>query len=320
VITLDDVLSARQRIAPHIRQTPFMTASRLGDAAKVALSLKCESFQKTGSFKVRGALNAILGMSAEKKKRGVITVSAGNHAQAVAYAASIAGVSSTVVMPETASKLKVAASRGYGAEVVLHGPSGIEAFARARELEAERGLVFVHPFEDVAVVAGAATVGLEILEQADAPIDVVVVGVGGGGLISGVAASIKAKSPRTRVVGVEPEGAAVMRKSLDAGHATRLDRIDTIADGLAAPMAGNLTYAMVKALVDDVVLVTDEEIKQAMRDLMLLAKLVVEPAGAAAVAAITAGRIGAKPGTRVVAIVSGGNVDLDRYASMISAG
>jgi len=318
VITLDDIVAARRRIAPHIRQTPLMTATRLGDAAGVALSLKCESFQKTGSFKVRGALNAILGMDETTRSRGVVTVSAGNHAQAVAYAAAMAGASATVVMPKKASALKVAASRGYGAEVVLHGASGIEAFAHAHELEAERGLVFVHPFDDPKVLAGAGTVGLELVEQAEQPIDVLVVGIGGGGLISGVAAAVKARSPSTRIVGVEPTGADSMRRSLDVGAPVRLETLDTIADGLAAPMAGEETFPMVRTFVDDVVLVTDDEIRQAMRDLMSLAKLVVEPAGAAAVAAIAAKRVGAEPGARVVAIVSGGNVDLARYAAILS--
>jgi threonine dehydratase len=320
VISLDDVLAARQRIAPHIRQTPLMSASRLGDPARVALWLKCESFQKTGSFKVRGALNAILNMDPSRRSRGVITVSAGNHAQAVAYAAAMAGVSSTVVMPLQASKLKIAASRGYGAEVVLHGSSSIEAFAYARVLERERGLVFLHPFDDLDVAAGAGTVGLEIVEQAREPVDVLVVSIGGGGLIAGVAAAVKALSPRTRIVGVEPVGAAAMRKSLDAGHPVRLDHIDTIADGLSAPMAGELTYPAVRALVDDVVLVDDDAIRQAVRDLMSLAKLVVEPAGAAAVAAIAGGEVGAAARARVVALISGGNVDLSRYAEIIGAG
>src|SRR3954471_15999194 len=184
MMDIGDIRDARDRIAPHIRRTPLMTASRLGEAAGVSLSLKCESFQKTGSFKVRGALNAILRLDADQGARGVITVSAGNHAQAVAYAASMAGVKSTVVMFTKASPLKVAASRGYGADVVLHGTSSIEAFARAHEIERERNLVFIHPFDNEHVAAGAGTVGLELSE--DQPdIDVLVVSIGGGGLIAG---------------------------------------------------------------------------------------------------------------------------------------
>lgn len=318
MLTLDDVLAARERIAGKVHRTPVMPASRIGAAQGVALSLKCESFQKTGSFKVRGALNAVLQLGETQRARGVITVSAGNHAQALAYAAASVGVTATVVMPLTAQKLKVEASRGYGAEVVLHGSSAIEAFAHSRQLEAERGLLFVHPFDDVAVAAGAGTVGLEILEDVDR-VDVVVVSIGGGGLISGVATAIRARSPGVRIIGVEPIGAAAIRRSLDAGKPLRLDRIDTIADGLSAPMAGDLTFPIIQRLVDDVVLVSDDEIRAAMRELLTMAKLVAEPAAAAAIAAVSAGRVGARRGDRVVAVLSGGNVDLTRLAE-IAAG
>lgn len=265
---------------------------------------------------MRGALNAVLLLDDAQRARGVITVSAGNHAQALAYAAAIGGVKATVVMPAKASPLKVAASRGYGADVVLHGASSIEAFAHARALEKERGLVFVHPFDDVAVVAGAGTVGLELVDDDRAEMDVIVISIGGGGLISGIASALRARSPKTRIVGVEPEGAAAMRKSLDVGHPVRLDKIDTIADGLSAPMAGELTFPIVRDLVDDVVLVSDDEIRAAMRDLLSSAKLVAEAAGAASLAAVTAGRVGAQRGSRVVAVISGGNVDLTRLAEI----
>jgi threonine dehydratase len=316
MISIDDITAARQRIDGHIRRTPLMSASRLGDAAGVTLSLKCESFQKTGSFKVRGALNAILKLDAAQRARGVITVSAGNHAQAVAYAATMAGVKSTVVMPAKASSQKVAASRGYGADVVLHGTSSIEAFAKAHELEKERGLVFIHPFDNADVAAGAGTVGLELTDDDAPPIDILVVSIGGGGLIAGVASAVRARSPKTRIVGVEPEGAAAMRKSLDAGRPVRLDKIDTIADGLTAPMAGDLTFPIVRDLVDDVVLVSDAEIRSAVRDLLSSSKLVAEPAGAAALAAICGKKVGAQRASRVVAIISGGNIDLTRLAEI----
>jgi threonine dehydratase len=319
MITIDDVLAARQRIAGKVHRTPLLPATRLGAAHGVSLLLKAESLQKTGSFKVRGALNAILQLDEAAKRRGVITVSAGNHAQAVAYASALAGVKSTVVMFETAPRTKVEASRGYGAEVILHGESGLQSFAHAQKLSEERGLVFIHPFDDPQVAAGAGTVGLEILEDAK-DVDVVVAGIGGGGLISGVVSAIKAKSPRTRVVGVEPVGAAATRKSLDAGSPQKLDRIDTIADGLSAPWAGQLTFPVIQKLVDDVVIVTDDEIRAAMRDVLLYAKLVAEPAAAASVAAITNGRVGAKQGDRVVAILSGGNVDLTRLAEVAQSG
>lgn len=317
MFTVVDVQAARERITGRLHLTPLLPATRIGAPHGIALSLKCESLQKTGSFKVRGALNALLSLDDTERQRGVITVSAGNHAQAVAWAAAATGVKATVVMPLAAQRLKVEASRGYGAEVVLHGASSIEAFAHARELERERGLVFVHPFDDVPVAAGAGTVAFEILEATEA--EVLVVSIGGGGLMSGVATVARTRSPRTRLVGVEPVGAAVIRKSLDAGSPQRLDRIDTIADGLTAPMAGGLTFPTIQRLVDDVVLVTDDEIREAMRELLVSAKLVAEPAAAAAVAAVMTGRVGAKKGDRVVAVLSGGNVDLTRLAE-IAAG
>ena len=317
MLSLQDVIDARDRIAGKVHHTPLLSATRLGAPQGVSLSLKAESLQKTGAFKVRGALNAVMQLDDDAKKRGVITFSAGNHAQALAYASAMAGVKATVVMFETAPRNKVEASRGYGAEVVLHGKSGIEAFERMKEIQKERNLTFVHPFDDVAVAAGAGTIGLEILEDADGPIDVLVASIGGGGLLSGLATVFRAKSPRTRIVGVEPIGAAAMRKSLDAGHPVRLDRIDTIADGLSAPMAGDLTYSVISKKVDDVVLVNDDEIRSAMREIMASAKLIAEPAAAAAVAALLQGRIGARKGDRVVAILSGGNVDLSRIAEVL---
>jgi threonine dehydratase len=319
MITIEDVLAARDRIAGKVHRTPVLPATRIGAPTGVSLLLKCESLQKTGSFKVRGALNALLSMDEASKKRGVITVSAGNHAQAVAYASALTGVKSTVVMFESAPRTKVEASRGYGAEVVLYGASGIESFKRAHEIEKERNLTFVHPFDNLQVAAGAGTVGLEIIEDVD-KVDVLVVSIGGGGLLAGVAAAVRARSPKTRVVGVEPIGASAMRKSLDAGKPVKLDRIDTIADGLSAPMAGDLTFPVIRDLVDDVVLVSDDEIRDAMREVMTSAKLIAEPAAAASVAAVMLGRVGAKRGDRVVAILSGGNVDLTRIAEVAQRG
>lgn len=319
MLGIDLIEAARERIAPHVHRTPLFSATRLGDRAGVSLSLKCESFQKTGSFKVRGALNAVMLLTPEQRERGVIAVSAGNHAQALAYAARMAGVRATVVMPQTASTTKVDASRGYGANVILHGASSIEAFAHARELEREHGFFFVHPFDDLNVAAGAGTVALELTDDDRAEVDVLVVPIGGGGLITGMACAMKWRSPRTRVIGVEPTGAAVIRRSLDAGHPVRLERIDTIADGLAAPMAGETTFPIMQRVLDDVVVVDDEQIADAMRSLLASAKLVAEPAAAAGVAAVLGGQVGARSGERVVAVVSGGNVDLSRIASIAAA-
>lgn len=313
---LADIRAAHARVAPRIHRTPLLSATRLGARAGVTLFHKCESLQKTGSFKVRGALNNVSQLDAAARKRGVVTVSAGNHAQALAWAARDAGVRCTVVMPTTASRMKVDASRGYGAEVVLHGASGIEAFAHAHALAKERDLTFVHPFDEPAVIAGQGTVGLEILEQLES-VDDVIVPIGGGGLIAGVATAIKESRPQVRVYGVEPTGAAVMRQSLDAGHPVRLESMKTIADGLAAPMAGDVTYPIVKHYVDEVVLVSDEEIMEAMREILFSAKLLAEGGGAAATAAILSGKLKLE-GRRVVAVLSGANVDASRITEALA--
>jgi threonine dehydratase len=314
---LDDIRAARERIAGQLHVTPTVTSTRLGDRAGVRLFLKCENLQKTGSFKARGALNKISRLDAAARAAGVVTVSAGNHAQGVAWAAAAAGVAATVVMPVGAVKAKVEASRGYGAEVVLHGASSIQAFEKARELEAARGLTFVHPFDDPLVAAGAGTVALELLEQAP-DLDAVVIPIGGGGLIAGMAVAIKALSPRTRVIGVEPVGAASMRKSLDAGHAVRLESVNTTADGLAAPMAGELTFEVVRRFADDVVVIPDDAIAAAMRDVLLSTKLLAEPAGAAGVAAILSGAITFPASARVATVLSGGNVDAVKLTTLLS--
>jgi len=293
-----------------------MSATRLGDRVGVRLLLKCENFQKTGSFKARGAFNYLSQLGSAERERGVVTFSAGNHAQSLAWAARATGVHATVVMPAAASPLKAAASRDYGAEVVLFGANGMEALAKARELERERGLVFAHPFDAEPVMAGQGTVALELLEQAP-DLDAVVVPVGGGGLIAGILVAIKESNPKIRVYGVEPTGAAGMRRSLDAGHPVTLDVVKTVADGLAAPMAGDLTFEIVKRYADDVVVIGDDAIVAALRDLLTSAKLLAEPAGAAATAAVLTRAVPLRQGERVAAIVSGGNIDAARLATLL---
>ena len=317
MLDLSMIRAARERIAGRLNVTPTMSSTRIGDAAGVRLFLKCENLQKTGSFKTRGALNKLSQLDATARARGVVTVSAGNHAQAVAWAGRSAGISATVVMPTVASPAKVAACRGYGAEVVLFGESGIQAFAHAHELERERNLTFVHPFDDEQICAGAGTAGLELVEQlSDA--DVVVIGIGGGGLISGMVVAIKESNPKIRVYGVEPTGASSMRQSLDAGHAVHLDSLNTIADGLAAPMAGELNYEIVRRYVDDVVLIDDDTIAAGVRELLMSAKLLAEPAGAAATAAVMTRAIPLRDGERVAAVVSGGNVDVPKLTTILN--
>lgn len=317
MLDLSMIRGARARIAGRLHVTPTMSSRRIGDAVGVRLFLKCENLQKTGSFKPRGALNKLSQLDDAARARGVVTVSAGNHAQALAWAARSVGVKATVVMPTVASPAKVAASRGYGAEVVLHGASGIEAFKYAHELERDRRLTFVHPFDDELICAGAGTAGLELVEQLP-DVDVVVIGIGGGGLISGMVVAIKEMNPKVRVYGVEPTGAPSMRQSLDAGHAVHLQSVNTIADGLAAPMAGEINYEIVRRYVDDVVLIDDDVIARGVRELLSSAKLLAEPAGAAATAAVMTRAIPLRDGERVAAVVSGGNIDLQKLAAMLA--
>lgn len=318
MVTFDDIVAARTRIAPHLHRTPLLSARRTGAAAGLpGLLVKAEVLQKTGSFKARGALNHLLTLGDEGRGRGVVTISAGNHAAALAWAAAVAGIPCTVVMPATASRSKAAAAAGYGAQVILHG-TVFEAFEHARELERSRGLTFVHPFDDPAVIAGQGTVGLEIAEDAPAP-GTVLVPVGGGGLIAGVAAALRGLDARWRVVGVEPEGACAMRRSLDAGGPVRLEAVDTIADGLAAPMAGVLPYAHVAAQVDTVVTVPDRAIRQAVALLLSSTKLLVEPAGAAGVAALLEGAVPGLGEGPVIAVLCGGNVDLSTLVGLLAA-
>jgi threonine dehydratase len=314
--SLQDIRAARERIAGRVHVTPVMTSTRLGDRVGVKLFLKCENFQKTGSFKVRGVTNKLTQLDQAERERGVVTVSAGNHAQALAWGARETDIRATVVMSLVASPAKVEASRGYGADVVLHGQTNMEAFAKARELEAERGLTFVHPFDDPLVCAGAGTTGLELLDQVE-DLDVVVIPIGGGGLIGGMLPAIKESNPKIRVYGVEPVGAPSMRRSLDEGHAVRLESVSTFADGLAAPMAGEIPYQMVRKYVDDVVLVDDETIAMGLRELLVNTKLLAEGAGATATAAVLARAIPLQNGERVAVMVSGGNIDLPRLKGVL---
>lgn len=315
MVSLEQIREARAAIANRVHRTPLLSSNTLGKRTGTEVFLKAECLQRTGSFKTRGALNKVRSLSTEEKARGLIAVSAGNHAQAVAFAATAAGARSTVVMPETAPRSKVEASRRYGAEVVLHG-TVFDAFAKAESLQREHGYTFVHPFEDEEVIAGQGTVGLEIMD--DLPdAEVIVVPVGGGGLISGIATAVKGVRPQTRVVGVEPTGAACVRAALVAGHAVDLERVETIADGLATPHTGPTALAHIRSLVDDMVLVTDEELVEAIVFTLERGKLMLEPAGAAAVAALIAHRIELPQGARVVAILSGGNIDLARLKEML---
>ncbi len=314
-ISLAAIREAAARITGKVHRTPLLSAASLGERAGVSLHLKCESFQKTGSFKPRGALNKVLSLSEAERARGLVTVSAGNHAQAVAWAARVAGARATVVMPTDAPRAKIDAVKGYGAEVVLH-PDRPTLFDKLNEVREERGLTFVHPFDDPVVLAGAGTTGLEIVEELP-DVDAVLVPVGGGGLLGGVASAVKALRPSTRVVAVELEAGPGLGPALAAGKPVPAPRpADTLADGMTPPFVGALPLEIARACVDDVVTVTEDAIREAMRLLMTRAKLYVEGSGAAATAALLSGRVSFLHGSRVVAIVSGGNVDLARVASL----
>jgi threonine dehydratase len=306
MLELPDILAARERIAGRIHRTPLISATSLGAAARVQLFLKAELFQKTGSFKVRGVLNKLLAMDPAQRARGLISLSAGNHAAALAWAATAAGTKATIVMPASAVPFKIEATRRYGGEVVLTEGNLLDT---CLAIQQERGLTLVHPFDDPLVMAGQGTVGLEILD--DLPdLDWVLVPVGGGGLLSGIAAAIKAKRPPARVIGVEPVGADIVHRSLQAGRPLTLEgRPTTVADGLAAPFAGEHTQAQIARDVDQVVLVEDDAILASLKALVERAKLVPEPAGAAALAALVAEAVELPPGSSGVAVVSGGNVD-----------
>jgi threonine dehydratase len=293
-----------------VHRTPVIGSSYLGGQAGVKLYLKLELFQKTGSFKPRGVLNRLHHLSPEDKQKGVITLSAGNHAQALAWAATQSGLLSTVVMPSTSVSSKIEATRSYGGEVVLSEGDLLETCLAIKE---ERGLALVHPFDDPMIIAGQGTVGVEILE--DLPdVDAVIVGVGGGGLISGVATALKARKPKIKVIGVEPEGASAMTQSLQQGEPVHLDRVDTVADGLAAPFAGVHTLAHVKAYVDDLLIVTDQEIVDAMTLILERCKVVAEPAASSTVAALLSGKACLPV---VLCLLSGGNVDRKRLKTLL---
>jgi threonine dehydratase len=318
VIALQDIRAAAERIGGRVHRTPLLPATQIGDRAGVRLVLKCENFQKTGSFKPRGALNKILSLSDAERARGLVTVSAGNHAQAVAWAARIAGASAAVVMPTDAPRTKIEAVQGYGAEVIFHDDRPT-LFDKLNEVRQARGLTFIHPFDDPVVLAGAGTTGLEIATDLS-DVDAVIVPVGGGGLLGGIASAVKQLRPSAKVIAVELAAGPGLGPALEAGKPVPVPRPhDTLADGMTPPFVGQLPLSIAREAVDDVVRVSEESIIAAMRLLMTRAKLYVEGSGAAATAALLDGSIRLHRGARVVAVVSGGNVDLHRVASAVLA-
>ena len=312
MVTLDEIRAARERVRPIVKTTPLVDVS---DLAGRPLSLKCESLQPGGAFKIRGAYNMVAQLTDEERRRGVITYSSGNHGQAVALAARAHGIPAVVVMPTTAPRIKVEGARGFGAEVIFAGTTTIHRRAKAEEVAAERGLTMVPPFDHEWIIAGQGSLGLEILDQRP-DVKTILVPIGGGGLISGVAAAAKQSRPAVSVIGVEPATAASMKNSIDAGEVRTLEGAKSIADGLMAVRPGDLNFAHVRQFVDRIDTVDDSEIAAAVRWLLLRAKIVAEPSGAATVAAAL--RDPDSYDGPVVAIISGGNLDpadMPRYLS-----
>lgn len=307
-ITAEDLYRAKRVLSGVIVPTPLQYSKTFSEMSGNEVYLKPENLQKTGAFKIRGAYNCIANLSDEQRSKGVVTTSAGNHAQGVAYAAKMVGVPATIVMPEKYSKMKRVATEGYGATVIPHGKNSMEMFAKANELMEEYGYTMVHPFDDPYIIAGQGTIGLEILEEMP-DVEAVVVQCSGGGLISGIAAAIKLLKPTVRVIGVNAEQSPTMTVSLAAGQPTAAPA-KSIADGLGAGMPGASNFEYCKTFVDEWVLVSEKEIATSMRLLGERAKLVVEGAGAAALAAVIHNKTSLK-GKKVAVIVSGGNVDFE---------
>jgi threo-3-hydroxy-L-aspartate ammonia-lyase len=310
-ISIDDVRAAAERIAPLAHRTPLLRSRTLDARVGAPVALKAENLQRAGAFKFRGACNAVAALRPD----GVCSVSSGNHAQALALAAREHGAHATILMPRDAPASKRAATEGYGAEVLEFDRYSEDRDALVRELAGERGLTLVHPYDEPLVMAGQGTVGLELAAEIE-DLDVVLVPCGGGGLLSGVATAIKALRPTARIVGVEPQASDDTARSLRAGERVSVDVRPTIADGQQLPTPGERTWPVIRALVDDIVTVSDAEIVEAMRLLFERVKVVAEPSGATALAALLAGRVELRAGT-VGVVISGGNVDAARFASLV---
>ncbi len=316
-VCLDDVRAAAARIAPHVHRTPVLTSRTADAVAGARLFFKCETFQRVGAFKARGAFSRLTLLSPEEKRRGVVAFSSGNHAQAVALAARDLGVPATIVMPDDAPVLKLAATRGYGAEVVLYDRRREDREAIAARLVEERRVTLVPPFDDEAVIAGQGTAALELLSEVP-DLDVVLTPCGGAGLLAGTAVASTALRPGIRVLGVEPEAGDDVARSLREGRRVAIPVPETIADSLQTTRVGERNFAILTALVEGVLTVSDLELRRAMAFLFSRMKLVVEPGGAAAAAALLAGRVPAVGGRRVGVVLSGGNVDAARFGELVA--
>jgi threonine dehydratase len=317
-VSLATIQAARARIQDAIFVSPCQHSHYLSELTGLPLHLKLENLQRTGSFKERGALNKLLTLTADERQRGVIAASAGNHAQGVAFHATALGIRAQIVMPLATPQIKVASTRAYGAEVILHGASYDEAYQEALRRQQQEGQTFIHPFDDPAVISGQGTIALELLEQVP-DLEAVVVPIGGGGLIAGIGCALKETNPKIRIIGVESEKLPSMLRAREAGHPITIEPEATIADGIAVRRAGDLTLPLVSRYVDEIVTVDDEEIASAILLLLEQEKTLAEGAGAAALAAIVQSKTNLR-NRRTVVLVCGGNIDVSLLAKIIERG
>ena len=318
-VTLETIKNARETIKDIINITPVLESTKMSEKTGANVYLKCENLQKTGSFKIRGACNKIANLTDEEKANGVIASSAGNHAQGVALGAKMNGIDATIAMPATAPLAKVKATKGYGAKVVLNGLVYDDAYAKAVEIQKETGATFLHPFDDEYVISGQGTISLEIFEQLNKNVDTIVCPIGGG-IIAGVATAAKALKPSVKIVGVQTSNIPSMKESVKNGKVTTAFNANTVADGIAVKTPGNLTFDIIKDLVDEVITVEEDEIYQAMLFLLEYQKVAAEGAGAVSTAAIWSGKYQPKKDENVVCIISGGNVDTNTLYRVIDKG
>ena len=319
-VTLEDVKKAQETIKEIVKKTDVLESTKLSSMTGANVYYKCENLQKTGSFKVRGACNKIANLTDEEKANGVIASSAGNHAQGVALGAKMNGIEATIVMPQTAPLAKVTATKSYGANVVLEGLVYDDAYAKALEIQKETGATFLHPFNDEYVIAGQGTIALEIFEQMNNKVDTILCTIGGGGIIAGVAVAAKALNPNVKIIGVQTANIPSMHESMKAGKVTTAFKATSVADGISVKTVGELTFNIVKDLVDDVILVEEGEIAEGLLFLMENQKVVAEGSGAVTTAAILSGKYIPKKNENVVCIISGGNIDINTLNRIIAIG
>ncbi len=317
IVGINDIKQAAARISGKVRRTPLLRGDKLDSLWGAEVYFKPENLQLTGSFKIRGATNKILSLTDEERARGIIASSSGNHAQGVAYAARTLGIKATLVLPENAPRSKVEGCKNLGAEVILHGFGSIERYNKLYEIQAEKGYTLVHSYNDPDLIAGQGTAGLEIME--DLPdVDTVVVPLGGGGLLAGVAAAVKETRPGVRVVGVEPANIQRYAESRKAGRPVKVEMGPTLADGLMITVTGENNYPLIEKYVDEIVPASDDFIRKALMEIVFKAKLLVEPSAAVGVAAALQGSFKVKPGEKICYFLSGGNIDPEKLADFIA--